>query len=215
MPGPSEAIACPVAKCTKSYTRSDHLGEHLRKIHSWTREQARDAMPRKRQGKCPDCGKVLSNVGLHRRLYCHVVKANKAKPLEVKVRRQRTDKGKEVKCFVFTLVAVSTMYDFFLGENSDSIDDDDDGEEKTLTVPKLTEHFTEWFLKKCQKGSEHNRLPTTYGLYCRAVKAFIAYEQVQLEQNAGIDLDKELLNFGVKNFVQLPIPDGYRTRWRW
>ena len=62
-----DRLPCPAPACSKSYTREDHLREHLRKCHRWSQEDARKAVVPKRKGKCPDCSKELRNVAEHRR----------------------------------------------------------------------------------------------------------------------------------------------------
>ena len=84
-----DRLPCPAPACSKSYTREDHLREHLRKCHRWSQEDARKAVVPKRKGKCPDCSKELRNVAEHRRLNWPVLKAAKLKPKMIKIRRRK------------------------------------------------------------------------------------------------------------------------------
>ena len=87
--GEDAPLSCPIEGCTKSYTREDRMRKHLRKHHSWTKEQCK-AVKKTRKGVCPDCGKALTNVSMHRRMFCPVVKAAKAAPVKKTLpKRQR------------------------------------------------------------------------------------------------------------------------------
>ena len=83
----------------------------------------------------------------------------------------------------------------------------DDGAEAKVTIPKLKAHFEAYFLKRQRKAG--SRLPSTYRTYVNNVNRFIDWEQQQ-DHSAAIDLDGHILDFSRKEWVRLPIPDGFR-----
>ena len=68
-------------------------------------------------------------------------------------------------------------------------------------------HFENYFLKRQRKQSKS--LPSTFRAYVINVNKFLDWEQAQ-PRSSGFDLDACILDFSRKEWVRLPIPDGYR-----
>ena len=86
--------------CSLSYTRADHLRDHLRVKHSWAREKCLEEVRRTRRGICPDCRKVLSNVAKHRKLSCPIIKAQEAGPKKKTVQRPERERSNGAPCLL-------------------------------------------------------------------------------------------------------------------